>query len=161
MIPEKRQQYYDRRRTRTMQKVQAGIDQIKAEGREVTKKELMEITGLSTGTFSKDHVKEVLKKNQVCQYAPIKTRYQQSQRVLASRMPSKKPNPQADNELINVMPREDMIKSLREENQKLTQELLELRAKYYELQGKYKFATMLLTKNPGIKLKPFDDKDDD
>lgn len=56
----------------TQQKVQAAIDQIQAEGRRVTRKELVRISGLSSGTFSQPHVKSILKSNRVCQFAPEK-----------------------------------------------------------------------------------------
>jgi len=59
--------YLDKRAA-TLAKIQAAIDEIKEDHRIVTKKELMDLTGLSSGTFSQDHVKELLKTNEVCQF---------------------------------------------------------------------------------------------
>lgn len=52
----------------TKRKVQEAIDIILKEEGVVTKKKLLELTGLSPATFSKPHVKEVLKINKVCQF---------------------------------------------------------------------------------------------
>ena len=54
----------------TINIIQCAIDGLKFEHVKVTKKNLIEITGLSPGTFSADYVKEILKANQVCQYDP-------------------------------------------------------------------------------------------
>lgn len=59
---------YEKKRANTITKIQEAIDEIKEDHRIVTKKELMDLTGLSSGTFSQDHVKELLKSNEVCQY---------------------------------------------------------------------------------------------
>lgn len=59
--------YADKRKN-TTEKIQNAIDLIQDEGRIVTKKELMQLTGISSGTFSQDYVKEILKINKVCQY---------------------------------------------------------------------------------------------
>ena len=64
----RREQMYEEKRQRTETLIQNAIDDIKADGREVTKKELILVTGLSSGTFSTDRVKEILKKNKVCQF---------------------------------------------------------------------------------------------
>lgn len=52
----------------TLKKVQEAIDEILADGAVVTKKRLIELTGLSNATFSKNHVKELLKANRVCSF---------------------------------------------------------------------------------------------
>ena len=67
---EKMQEMYSSKRNSTLDKIQSAIDFIKDESRIVTKKELMELTGLSSGTFSAPHVIELLKENAVCQFAP-------------------------------------------------------------------------------------------
>lgn len=61
---------YAARRTASLNKVQTAIDKIKEDGREVTKKELIALTGLSSAAFSQPHIKELLKKNEVCQFNP-------------------------------------------------------------------------------------------
>ena len=69
---ENMQKMYASKRELTLNKIQEAIDTIQAEGRTVTKKELIEMTELSSGTFSQAHVKELLEKNQVCQFKPLK-----------------------------------------------------------------------------------------
>ena len=59
---------YLEKRQNTLRKIQDAIDEIQEDNRIVTKKELMSITGISSGTFSQDYVKELLKKNKVCQF---------------------------------------------------------------------------------------------
>lgn len=56
----------------TIEKIQDAIDTVIEEGGIVTKKKLIEITGLSNATFSKAHVKELLEINKVCQYRTSK-----------------------------------------------------------------------------------------
>lgn len=67
-IPEKLKRIQDERRTLTLSKIQEAIDELKNDGAEVTKKKLIERTEYSASTFSKQHVKALLKKNKVCQY---------------------------------------------------------------------------------------------
>lgn len=69
---ENMQKMYAGKRASSTQKVQDAINEIQGEGREVTKKELMEKTGLSSGTFSQAHIKAILEKNQVCQFKSLK-----------------------------------------------------------------------------------------
>jgi len=64
---------YNEKIKNTLKKIQDAIDYIQEDNRIVTKKELIDITGLSSGTFSRPYVKELLEKNQVCQYRNIKT----------------------------------------------------------------------------------------
>lgn len=59
---------YFEKKQNTLRKIQDAIDEIQEDNRIVTKKELMSITGISSGTFSQDYVKELLKKNKVCQF---------------------------------------------------------------------------------------------
>lgn len=55
-------------REQTRETVQQAILSLKEEGRTVTIKNLVEITGLARATFSKPHVDEILKINKVCKY---------------------------------------------------------------------------------------------
>lgn len=77
------QKVYDDKRAATLNKIQEAIDIIQAASRIVTKKELIELTGLSSGTFSRPYVKELLEKNRVCQYRgiQIKDKETKEQRV--------------------------------------------------------------------------------
>lgn len=67
------QKMYSEKREKTLSLVQSAIDEIQEDNRIVTKKELMELTGLSSGTFSQPYIKECLKENQVCQYRSTKS----------------------------------------------------------------------------------------
>jgi len=60
-------------RLESMEKVQEKIDELKAEGFIVTTKLLMDRTGFARSTFSKHHIREVLKNNNVCKYAVTKS----------------------------------------------------------------------------------------
>lgn len=60
--------YQNQLRESTLQKIQNAIDEIHADGAVVTKKKLLELSGLSNATFSKAHVKELLKTNKVCSF---------------------------------------------------------------------------------------------
>lgn len=68
---ENMQRMYAAKREKTLALIQGAIDEIEEDHRIVTKKELMALTGLSSGTFSQQHVKELLAKNQVCQFRPL------------------------------------------------------------------------------------------
>lgn len=68
-----RQDIYAAKRAATSERVQAAIDEIQADGRVVTKKELMKLTGLSSGSFSQEYIKAILRQNQVCQFKTIAT----------------------------------------------------------------------------------------
>lgn len=59
---------YATRKQATLKIIQDAINEIQEDNRIVTKKELMQLTSLSSGTFSQPHVKELLKSNQVCQF---------------------------------------------------------------------------------------------
>ncbi|MED0666065.1 DUF6262 family protein [Bacillus badius] len=60
------------KRVETANKVQEAIEDIQNDNGIVTKKKLIELTGLSNSTFSKEHVLEVLKANKVCQFKVAK-----------------------------------------------------------------------------------------
>ena len=62
------QAMYDAKRSETLQKISDAIQEIEDDHRIVTKKELISLTGLSSGTFSKPYVLELLKEKKVCQF---------------------------------------------------------------------------------------------
>lgn len=68
-IPDTLKDIQEKNRLDTIEKVQYAIDDIKQDGGIVTRKLLIEKTGLSNSTFSKPHVKQVLEVNEVCQFA--------------------------------------------------------------------------------------------
>lgn len=71
-IPNTLKEKQEKNRLETINKVQEAIDDIKQDGGIVTRKLLLEKTGLSNSTFSKPHVKDVLEANRVCQFATKK-----------------------------------------------------------------------------------------
>ncbi len=71
-IPNTLKEKQEKNRIETITKVQNAIDDIKQDGGIVTRKLLLEKTGLSNSTFSKSHVKDVLEANRVCQFATKK-----------------------------------------------------------------------------------------
>lgn len=56
------------KRQETLEKIQNAINEIQEDDDIVTKKKLLELTSLSSATFSKPHVLELLKRNKVCQF---------------------------------------------------------------------------------------------
>ena len=68
-----RNNYQELMRKNTLSVIQNAIDELKFLDEEVTKAKLMEMTGLSSATFSKEHVKALLKENKVCQFKDIRS----------------------------------------------------------------------------------------
>ena len=67
-IPKGLREKQEKQRQETMKTIQDAINFIIEEGGIVTKQKLIEHTGLSSATFSKPHVKDLLKENKVCQF---------------------------------------------------------------------------------------------
>lgn len=114
---------YAQKRKATLDKIQSAIDEIQEDNRIVTKKELMELTGISSGTLSQQYVKELLKENKVCQYRETIT---------------------IDNADKKKKLEEKSILSLQKENQKLISKMQDFEIviekndkKYRELQTNY------------------------
>lgn len=72
-LPESLIKHQEQRKAETLQTVQSVIDVLKEEGTIITKKMLIELSGYSPSTFSKPHVKELLKNNEICQYRKRET----------------------------------------------------------------------------------------
>lgn len=68
-LPDEIKIYQENSKNETITKVQNAINELQSEGFIVTRKLLLERTGLSNSVLSKNHIKEVLKNNKVCQYA--------------------------------------------------------------------------------------------
>ncbi len=130
---------YSEKRNSTLDKIQAAIDDIKADHRIVTKKELLELTGLSSGTFSQDHVKELLKSNEVCQYRnrrKVKTeKLQMQKRTLIDNLiiENQKLQSKIQDYQLHLDKKDKKYGKLYDQNQILTQEHLLLRGKYQQL----------------------------
>ena len=62
---------YDKKREDTLRRISAAIKDMKEWGEPVTKKRIMERAGVSSGTMSKPYVIELLKTEQVCQFANV------------------------------------------------------------------------------------------
>ena len=71
-IPNKLRERQANQRFETIKKVNDAIDVLEMQQAKVTKKALMELTGLSSATFSKKHIIAVLQKRGVCQFTSIK-----------------------------------------------------------------------------------------
>lgn len=137
---ENMQKMYADKRASSTQKVQEAINFIQGENREVTKKELMELTGLSSGTFSQAHIKAILEKNQVCQFKPLKKisieeKRAETQSEIIERLSKqiKKQESKLQDYDIILEKKINDCKKLKEENKKLDHEYRLLRGKYQEL----------------------------
>lgn len=62
---------YITKRNTTLELIRDTIESIQSDNRIVTKKELIDTTGLSSGTFSKDYVKDLLREKGVCQFRKL------------------------------------------------------------------------------------------
>ncbi|MFA2821556.1 hypothetical protein [Bacillus wiedmannii] len=67
-LPETLIKQQEEARQKTLKTIKNAIDTLKSEGAIVSKKVLIELSGYSASTFSKPHVKELLEKNEVCQF---------------------------------------------------------------------------------------------
>ena len=134
------QKVYDEKKQSTLKKVQSAIDFIKADNRIVTKKELIELTGLSSGTFSRPYVKELLQTNRVCQYMGlqvenIETKTQQVKEATIEQLSKKVLSLESkiqDYDLQLEKKTKDFDK-LKEEHTKLENEHILLRGKYQQM----------------------------
>jgi len=82
-LPDSLVKYQQEKREKTLNRIQLAIDALKEEGTLVTKKLLIELTELSASTFSKEHVKELLQENEVCQYRPVKAVSNETRKQIA------------------------------------------------------------------------------
>lgn len=71
-IPDTLRKLQHNRKMLTINKVIDAIETLQLQEAKVTKKALMSLTNLSSATFSKDYIKDILKEYKVCQYE-IKT----------------------------------------------------------------------------------------
>lgn len=137
---ENMQRMYAAKKEKTLALVQGAIDEIQEDHRIVTKKELMALTGLSSGTFSQQHVKELLAKNQVCQFKPTGKVSQEGGRELnkdaeITRLSRELQRAQSRLQDLDIALDKSRRQSrkLKEENAELEQQLLLLRGKYQQL----------------------------
>lgn len=125
-IPIGLQKKQDATRQVTLKKIQAAIDELRENSEEVTKKRLIEITGLAASTFSKNHVKDLLQSNEVCQFKPRVTSEQNAQDLIQKHYAAS--SDQKDKEIALL-------------KQKLAKAILDadaLKEKYTELDDQYK-----------------------
>lgn len=100
-IPENLKEKQEKQKLDTINKIQNAIDVIQEEGGIVTKKKLIEMTSLSNATFSKPHVKEVLKANKVCQFKNIKQIIKNNDEALTEQLYLKISKLERENNLLN------------------------------------------------------------
>lgn len=117
---------YSKKRESSIKKVQEAIETLRDQGLKVTKKALIELTGLSSGTFSQPHIKEILKLNKVCQYAPEKSKpesHSESKKLAGKNLKLK--------ERIRTL--ENRLSESKQENSRKEEEILQLRGQYQKL----------------------------
>lgn len=100
-IPENLKEKQEKQKLDTINKIQNSIDIIQEEGGIVTKKKLIEMTGLSNATFSKPHVKDVLKANKVCQFKNTKQVIKNNDKALTEQLYLKISKLERENNLLN------------------------------------------------------------
>ena len=61
-------EYTERKKNETIKKVQEAIDLMKAQGRRITRKQLLQESGVSNAVLSKPYIKEVFEQNLVLMY---------------------------------------------------------------------------------------------
>ena len=137
---ENMQRMYAAKREKTLALIQGSIDEIEEDHSIVTKKDLMALTGLSSGTFSQQHDKELLAKNRVCQFKPTGKVSQEGRRELnkdaeITRLSRELQRAQSRLQDLDIALDKSRKQSrkLKEENAELQQQLLLLRGKYQQL----------------------------
>lgn len=124
-LPKALKQQQEQKRQYTLKKIQETIDYFKEIDLEVTKKRLIEETGYSASTFSKQHVKELLQRNKVCQFKETKKVKQDLQKI----------NQKHNQEMLEKANRE--INLLKEKLVIKDAKISELESDYKELNEKY------------------------
>lgn len=131
---------YAAKREETLARIQEAIDAIQEDHRIVTKKELMALTGLSSGTFSQEHVKRLLEQNRVCQYRPTGKVGEADRRDLnkdaeITRLTKElqRTRSQLQDLGISLDKSRKQVKKLKAEKSELEQQHLLLRGKYQQL----------------------------
>jgi hypothetical protein len=134
--------YQQQLRKSTLEKIQDAIDEINADGAIVTKKKLIELTGLSNATFSKEHVKSILKSNKVCAYKYIldnaSTSPQNQLKSIENQMHHYIKQAKSDELRIGALKsdievKKRRIQQLHEENSTLSRELAILRGMHHSI----------------------------
>lgn len=130
------QKMYSDKKTNTLQKIQEAIDSIKEDNKIVTKKELISITNLSSGTFSKPYVLELLKKNKVCQFKDrLKTTKERVDYLEINEINELNKTINALNKKIDLLTNQKEI--LQNKLEKSDKQLTELTIEYQKLKGRY------------------------
>lgn len=127
---------YERKVT-TLKKINEAIDTLEMQGAKVTRKAILQLTGLSSATLSKEHARNLLQQRKVCQYADRK-------KVVSSSIVS---NKDKDLEIYrlqkkifrledNIVTKDTKIKSLKEELKDIENRYELLIGKIHELTKK-------------------------
>ena len=138
-INEKIQSNHAAKKQQTLSLIQDAINELQEDGQVVTKKALMEITGLSSGTFSKEHVKELLKENKVCQFRDIQVINEQKSvknkdQIIDSLM---KENERLKTRVRNLDSQIDVMNKQMSKYNEIKKDLEEVRGKYQEVLEAY------------------------
>ena len=130
---------YAEKKGRTLQLIQNAIDEIRGSNNIVTKKELMAITGLSSRTFSRGYVKELLQRNKVCQYRSTdliaKVKFEKNQTATINELLTRlqKADSKIQNYKILLEKEAKDKKRYKDEFDKISKEHRMLRGKYQQL----------------------------
>lgn len=120
-IPKSLKDLQSSKRLTTVKKVQDAINDITEDGGVVTKKRLIELTGLSNSTFSKPHVISVLKANEVCQFKKSKIKETAAENLVISRLYKEIEQLQNDKQLLQakLQDKDIAITKIKKEHQEL------------------------------------------
>lgn len=133
---ENMQAMYAAKKNDTISKISSAIQEIEDDNRIVTKKELISLTGLSSGTFSKPYVLELLKERKVCQFRDRRKIIDEKREKLSSEILN---DLEIENrKLSSAIDRLSHRNSILEKRLKdVTDEYEELKTKHAVLLGKY------------------------
>ena len=128
-------EHYKKRREETLSLIREVVTDLEQTGTPVTRKNLRKYTGLSDGTFSLPHVKELLKELKVCQFSERKT--VDAPNPIASEMTAVCAERDRLLKKTQVLERtigiqKDSLEKLKETNEQLSHEVLLLRGKFQQ-----------------------------
>ena len=133
--------YTETRKNDTATKVEEAIELMKAQGRRVTRKELIELAEVSSSVLCKDHIKEILKKHQVLMFEPKVVEEKpggdsyatMKKNLAAAEKKLEKKKQQLKDRDIMIEAKEKIIDELRNEKAELERDNAVLRGKYQKV----------------------------
>ena len=137
-IPNELKKQQEKARQATLVLIQKSIGILKEGGEEVTKKRLIETTGLAASTFSKEHVKALLAENQVCQFKARQVKESDIQDILKKHREADTDKKDREIARLNqkLIKAESDMEAFRTENAELSEKYQRLLGMYHILQRK-------------------------